>query len=226
MRFALFLCLCLALMPTEAQAEEAGWIDLFNGRDLQGWTRRGGEAEYRVEKGAIVGSTVLDTSNTFLCTDRDYGDFTLELEFKVDPDLNSGVQIRSHVYDREKTAMIGGKTRVKPAGTVYGYQVEIDPSDRAWTGGIYDESRRGWLVDLSRDEAARKAFKAGAWNHFRIEARGSSIKTWVNGVLAADLYDGMTASGFIGLQVHSVGTDEERKGIETRWRNIRIKPYE
>ena len=143
MRFALFLCLCLALMPAQAQAEEAGWIDLFNGRDLQGWTRRGGEAEYRVEKGAIVGSTVLDTSNTFLCTDRDYGDFTLELEFKVDPDLNSGVQIRSHVYDQEKTAMIGGKTRVKPAGTVYGYQVEIDPSDRAWTGGIYDESRRG-----------------------------------------------------------------------------------
>ena len=105
MRFALFLCLCLALMPAQAQAEEAGWIDLFNGRDLQGWTRRGGEAEYRVEKGAIVGSTVLDTSNTFLCTDRDYGDFTLELEFKVDPDLNSGVQIRSHVYDQEKTAM-------------------------------------------------------------------------------------------------------------------------
>jgi hypothetical protein len=106
---------------------------------------------------------------------------------------------------------------------VHGYQVEIDPSKRGWTGGIYDESRRGWLYDLKKNEPARKAFKQNDWNKFRIECRGPSIKTWLNGVPAADLKDSLTASGFIALQVHGVGKKAEP--MEVRFRNLRIKEW-
>jgi len=203
-------------------AQEAeNWVSLFDGKTLDGWTRRGGEATYRIEGGAIVGTTipgkelrgkrVSGTPNTFLCTDRVYGDFILELEFKVDPAMNSGVQIRSNSYKAYKN------------GRVHGYQVEIDPSDRAWTGGIYDEGRRGWLFDLEDKEEAGKAFKQNEWNHFRVEARGDNIKTWVNGVPAADLTDSMTLRGFIALQVHGSKAAEPK---EVRWRNIRIQDFD
>ncbi|MEM8866064.1 MAG: DUF1080 domain-containing protein, partial [Planctomycetota bacterium] len=197
---------------------------------IDGWIKRGGEARYRVEEGAIVGTSVMDTPNTFLCTPREYGDFILEVELKVDDQLNSGIQIRSLHYDEPVVAegeYPDGRPfeREVPAGVVHGYQVEIDPSSRAYSGGIYDEARRGWLDDLSGDEkqAARDAFRNGEWNHYRIEARGPSIKTFVNGVPAANLTDDMTASGFIGLQVHSIGSDENLANREVRWRNLRIK---
>src|SRR5262249_30788074 len=148
-------------------------------------------------------------------------DFILELEFKVQEGLNSGVQIRSQCFDEAKTVELGGKKINIPAGRVHGYQVEIDPSDRAWTGGIYDEGRRGWLNDLKDNEAARKAFKAGEWNKLRVECKGESIKTWLNGIAAADLKDGVTPSGFIALQVHGVGKKEEP--LEVRFRGLRLK---
>lgn len=208
--------------PAAPGGDEGGWVALFDGATLDGWVQRGGEAKYRVEDGQIVGSSVPNTSNSFLCTDRDYGDFVLELEFLVDPALNSGVQVRSHCFDEATTvALPDGSTRAIPAGRVHGYQVEIDPSDRAWTGGIYDESRRGWLNDLSQNEPARRAFRQGEWNAFRIECRGDSIKTSLNGVPAADLTDTATPSGFIALQVHGVG--DRAEPLEVRWRNIRIR---
>jgi len=184
-----------------------GWIHLFNGKNLDGWVQRGGEAAYHVEDSAVVGATVLKTPNSFLCTAQDYSDFILELELNVDPKLNSGIQIRSHSLPDFKD------------GRVHGYQVEIDPSDRAWSGGIYDEGRRGWLYKLEGHEEARQAFKNGEWNHYRIEAVGSRIRTWVNGVPAADLVDDMDAAGFIALQVHGSKTE----GLQVRWRNIRLK---
>src|SRR5205823_6022452 len=125
---------------------------------LDGWVPRGGKAKYRAENGEIIGSTVPNTENSFLCTKKDYGDFILELEFKVQAPLNSGVQVRSQCFDEAKSVKLGDKTYKIPAGRVHGYQVEIDPSDRAWTGGLYDEGRRGWLNDLKNNEAARKAF--------------------------------------------------------------------
>ncbi len=198
------------------------WKPLFDGKSLDGWEQKGGAAKYRVEDGQVVGTSVPNTGNSFLCTTKNYGDFILELEFKVDPRLNSGVQIRSQCFD-EPTSVAGKKI---PAGRVHGYQVEIDPSDRAWSGGIYDEGRRGWLNDLKDTDAkdnaaARKAFKQDDWNQFRVECRGDSIKTWINGVPAADLTDGMTPEGFIALQVHGVGAEKEPR--EVRWRNIRIQ---
>ena len=200
---------------------EENWVSLFDGKSIDGWIRRGGKAEYRVEDGAIVGTTLpgrevrgkmrSGTPNAFLCTERNYGDFILELEFRVDPGMNSGVQVRSNSYRGYKY------------GRVHGYQVEIDPSDRAWTGGIYDEGRRKWLFDLEGKDEARKAFKQNEWNHFRIEARGDNIKTWINGVAAADLTDTMTLRGFIALQVHGSKSEEPH---EVRWRNIRIQDFD
>ncbi len=200
---------------------EAQWKPLFNGKDLKGWVQRGGKANYRVEGGEIVGASVPNTPNSFLCTDRDFGDFELELEFKVDADLNSGIQVRSQCFDEAKRLTFGDRTIDIPAGRVHGYQVEIDPSERAWTGGVYDESRRGWLDDLADNEPARQAFKPGEWNHFRIACRGNSIKTYLNGVAAADLRDEATASGFIALQVHGVG--EITEPLEVHWRDLQIR---
>lgn len=206
-----------------AGADKAGdFVSLFNGKDLQGWERHSGEAEYRVEEGAIVGKTVANSGNTFLCTAKKYGDFILEFEFKVAPELNSGVQFRSEFFEAETEITVDGKPKKFPADRVFGYQYEIDPSPRSYTAGIYDEGRRGWLANLQENEPARKAFKAGDWNRGRIECRKDKIKTLINGVKAAEVTDAMTPSGIIGLQVHGIGKGKA-PGDEVRWRNIRIK---
>ncbi|HLJ92649.1 MAG TPA: DUF1080 domain-containing protein [Gemmataceae bacterium] len=204
-----------------ADEPNSGWVSLFDGKDLDGWVQRGGTAKYRAANGEIVGTSVPGTTNSFLCTKKNYANFILELEFKVDSSLNSGVQIRSECFDQPKVVELNGEKIKIAAGRVHGYQVEIDPSDRAWTGGIYDEGRRKWLVDLKNNEPARKAFKQGDWNKFHIECRGDSIKTWLNGVPAADLKDSVTPTGFIALQVHGVGKRQEP--LEVRFRNLRIK---
>lgn len=185
----------------------AQWTPLFDGKTLDGWVPNNGSAKYTVENKEIVGSTVVGSPNSFLCTKKTYSDFELEFEVKVDPSLNSGVQIRSH------------STPGYSAGRVHGYQVEIDPSERAFSGGIYDEARRGWLQDLSTNDAGRKAFKNNQWNRFRVIAKGDWIRTWVNGVAAADLHDPVAREGFIALQVHS----HDKNGVQVRWRNLRIK---
>ena len=189
-------------------AAEAEWKSLIVGDEFDGWTQRGGKASYRIENGEVVGTTRLGEPNSFMCTERLYGDFILELDLLVDSRMNSGVQIRSESRPDFKN------------GRVHGYQVEIDPSARAWSGGIYDEARRGWLNPLTGNEPAQKAFRNGEWNRYRIEAIGDSIKTWVNGIPAADLRDSMTLKGFIALQVHSTNNADP---MEVRWKNIRIK---
>lgn len=205
----LFLVVFLLVSIVPVFADEP-WVKLFDGKTLSGFHQLGGEAKYSVEDGQIVGETVLNTQNSFLCTKQYYSDFILALEFKVDSKLNSGIQIRSNSFPEYNNSR------------VHGYQVEIDPSDRAYTGGIYDEARRGWLNTLEDNPAARKAFKPGRWNSFRIEAIGDTFKTWINGVPASHLYDTMTRSGFIALQVHGIGNSKEKAGIQVRWRNIRI----
>ncbi len=206
------LIFCLAITFTvPGIAQNDGWIQLFNGENLDGWIQRNGNAEYRVENGQIIGVSVPDEPNSFLCTEKDYGDFILELEVNVDPPLNSGIQFRSLSMESYRD------------GRVHGYQCEIDPSDRAWSGGIYDEARRGWLYNLARNSAGRKAFKQGVWNKYRIEAIGDTIRTWINGVMCSNLVDNETAAGFIALQVHGVGDDPLKIGKKVSWRNIRIK---
>jgi hypothetical protein len=206
-----------------AASQKGGdFVSLFNGKDLQGWEKHSGEAEYRVEDGAIVGKTVANTGNTFLCTPKKYGDFILEFEFKVAPELNSGVQFRSEFFAQETEVTVDGKPKKFPPDRVFGYQYEIDPSPRSYTAGIYDEGRRGWLANLQENEPARKAFKAGDWNQGRIECHKDKIRTFINGVKAAEVTDSMTPAGIIGLQVHGIGKGKA-PGDEVRWRNIRIK---
>ncbi|MBL9177283.1 MAG: DUF1080 domain-containing protein [Verrucomicrobiaceae bacterium] len=200
-----------------------GFVPLFDGKTLAGWEQHSGKAEYRVQDGVIIGKTVPDTGNSFLCTAKKYGDFIVEIEFKVAEGMNSGIQFRSNYYEKETEVEIAGKKRKFPADRVHGYQYEIDPSARAYTGGVYDEGRRGWLFDLKNNEAARKAFKHGEWNQARIECLGGSIKTFINGVPAADFSDDMTKEGVIALQVHGIGKKTDAVGKEVMWRNIRIQ---
>ncbi len=213
---------------TTAKADDkAGWVDLFNGKNLDGWTQHDGKAIYTIEDGTIVGTTVPNTSNSFLCTDKEYGDFEFEFEFKVDPKMNSGVQFRSQWFDQPHDYEYEGKITKAPVKRVHGYQFEIDPSDRKWSAGVYDEGRRGWLFPPANQTEAQKAFQArntfvqNEWNKGRVETHGDHIQTWLNGVPAADLHDGMTLKGFIALQVHAVG--DKKEPMQIRWRNLRIR---
>ena len=189
----------------------AQWENLIK-TDLNNWTQLSGAATYALKDGVIIGTTKTGPPyhDSFLCTKADFCNFILEFDCWVDSSVNSGVNFRSRT---------GTNLR---EGSVYGDQVEIDRSKRAWTGGIYDQSRRGWLYTLDLNPPAKKAFKNGEWNHFRIEAIGNSIRTWVNSIPCADLIDDKTLSGFIGLQVHNIGDDSSESGNVVKWKNIRI----
>ncbi|MEM9664340.1 MAG: DUF1080 domain-containing protein [Bacteroidota bacterium] len=205
---SLLLALGLLLSAT-LHAQEPDWQPLFDGATLDGWTSLGGTAPYEVVDGVIVGTARPDTPNTFLTTDATYGDFILEYEVWVDDRLNSGVQIRSQSLPDYRN------------GRVHGYQVELDPSPRAYTGGIYDEARRGWIYPLARNPKGQPAFQHGVWNRVHVEAVGPELFVWVNDQMTARLVDDMTAEGFIGLQVHSIN-DPALAGAQVMWRNLRI----
>jgi hypothetical protein len=222
-------CTVILCVAARAFAADGEFKPLFNGTDLTGWVQQGGTAKYTIEGDVIVGTAVPNTSNTFLCTERHYRDFELEVDFKVSKELNSGIQIRSNAFSAPAVLAVtdesgAAKERNVSPGRVHGYQVEIDPSDRAYSGGVYDEGRRGYfLQDLSQNEAARKAFKQGEWNTFRIKCEGDHIQTWINGVAAADFHDSMTPSGFIALQVHGIGDRNPDPPLQVRWRNIKLR---
>ena len=199
---------------------EDGFTPLFDGESLDGWTQKGGEAEYFVEDGVIVGKAVPKTPNSFLCTEREYGDFELRLEFQCDPRLNSGIMFRAQSSPDYKD------------GRVHGYQCEIDPSPRAASAGIYDEARRGWLFPVKDEPGAFEDYKARAgyafnqdgWNAYIIRCEGDRITTTINGLEGADITDDTDARGFIGLQVHGIGKKEAPEPpMLVKWRNIRIK---
>ncbi|KXU36550.1 hypothetical protein AXK11_04160 [Cephaloticoccus primus] len=203
---ALFLAAFFAHCGSLAHAQQ--YEQLFDGQTLNGWKTAGGTAKFTVEDGCIVGHMAMNTPNTFLITEKHYGDFVLELDVKLEgANSNSGVQIRSY-----QTA--GGQVR--------GKQVEVEPTRRAWTGGIYDEGGRGWLYPLDLNEAARSAYKPGEFNRIKVEAIGPNVKTWVNGVPASYVVDPIGREGLIGLQVHSIGT-EVLVGKKVYFKNIRIQ---
>jgi len=199
----------LLLTFTALPAVQAGeWVELFNGRNLEGWSQKNGLARFEAKEGCIVGTTAPNSPNSFLCTERDYGDFELEFEVMVDKDLNSGVQIRSESKpDYQK-------------GRVHGYQVEI--AVNGFSGGIYDEARRGKFLNTNTaTPEIRGLLRTNAWNHYRIVCLGDRIQTWVNNVQVTDLRDTMTAKGFIGLQVHGVGNRADP--LMVKWRNLRLR---
>lgn len=203
------LILPLSVLLTFTGCTKSDWQELFNGKDFTGFVQLGGQAQYRVEDVVMVGISTPGTPNSFMCTTEEYSDFILEFDVKVDTLLNSGVQIRSHSSENDGKVL------------VYGYQIEIDPTDRGWSGGIYDEARRGWLYPVTpNNQAAVKSFDRLGWNSYHVEAIGNRIRTWINGIPVADLVDDADASGFIGFQVHAVRDD--LAGTRVMWKNIRI----
>ncbi len=189
-----------------AVADDA-FVPLFNGKDLTGWVQRGGDAKYHIDGDCIVGVVNDESRNTFLCTEKEYENFILKLEFKFDQKFNSGVQFRS------KARQEGDRQRV------YGYQCEMESG--GMTAAIYDEGRRGRWLNVVTDEfreSTKKPFKQDDWNELEIQCVGPSIRTWLNGEPVTDIFDTMTESGFVGLQVHAAKTPGQ-----VRWRNIKIQ---
>jgi len=196
------------LVSIQALGGEAGWVPLFNGKDLDGWEQKNGLAKYEAQDGVIVGTSVPKSPNSFLCTKKDYSDFELEFEVKVDKELNSGVQIRSESKPDYQN------------GRVHGYQVEIAVG--GFSGGIYDEARRGKFLNAQAPtDEIKNLLKENAWNKYRVLCQGKRIQTWVNGVQVTDLTDEMTRSGFIGLQVHGVG--DRTEPLKAMFRNLRLR---
>ena len=188
---------------------EGRWVDLFDGQTLEGWTQLNGTAPYAVVNGAIRGSNVLDSPNSFLATDTDYEDFVLEFQARSDGFGNSGVQFRTELAPDERSGLIG-------------YQLEIDPTDRRFTGGIYHESAHVWRHTMARNPECRAAYHHGEWNDFRIEAVGQTVATWVNGVACAHVVGDHHSDGFIALQIHDIGRNEALVGNFTEWRDLRL----
>jgi len=210
----------LVIIAPSGRAAEESWTPLFDGKTLDGWKVKGGPATFKVEGGMIVGTTGRGGPNTYLCRGP-FADFVLELEVHCNPGLNSGVQIRSHVYEKD-TPQESSPERIRKAGEVYGYQCEIADGALGVAGNFWDEARRTrWLDDFASKPEARSAFKDGEWNRYRIVAQGRRIRSWVNGVPCADFEDDRDAGGFIGLQVHAI--KEGTGPFSVRWRDIKIR---
>jgi len=211
MRCAVLVAMTSSLaMAVHAKDNPAG-KPLFDGKTLEGWRQLGGAADYRVVDGTIVGSSRPGVPNSFLVTEKDYGDFILEFDVRQDVGpTNSGVQFRSlSTPDFEN-------------GRVHGYQADIDPSPRQWSGGIYEEAQRGWFYTGEMNPPGKQLYRFGAWNHYRIEAIGPRLRVWINGQPAADVIDDATKSGFFGLQVHSIDKPEDA-GRTTTWKNLVVQ---
>jgi hypothetical protein len=210
----------LVLLPLTAFGQEGNWINLFDGKTLDGWQVKGGIAKYAVEDAMIIGTTAEGSPNTFLCKGP-FADFELQLDVLCDTPLNSGVQIRSHVYEKD-TPQPSNPKRIRKAGEVYGYQCEIAEAAKGVSGNFWDEGRHTkWWDDFTNKPAAQTAFKDGQWNHYRIVAQRDRIRSWVNGVPCADFRDATDASGFIGLQVH--GIKAGAGPYRVRWKNVRLR---
>lgn len=201
------------ILPLSAQNEN--WQSLFDGKSLKGWTQFTGTGLFTVENDMIVGSTVKDSPNSFLVYDQHYSeDFVLEMETMMsDANTNTGVQFRSN-FDPKGN---------KGQGLIYGYQLDIDPTERNWSGGIYDEGRREWLYPVSHNPKAQRLFTTNAFHKIRIECIGNTIKTWLDGNPVSYVRDTIRSNeGLIALQVHNV-PKPENAGTKIYWKNIRIQ---
>ena len=211
----LIATLALSLCALAVAADDM-WKPLFNGKDLTGWTN-----PYDYGKSEVVDGEIHLTADKkfFLVTEKTYGDFIFEGEIHLpEGPANSGIMFRAHVEP----------------GKVYGYQAECDPSERAWSGGLYDEGRRKWLYPSRKDtkdekraamadetqeamKANKDVLKRNDWNLYRIKCEGDHIQIWVNGTKITDTKDDKDASGHFGVQHHG------EKGQTYRFRNLRIQ---
>jgi hypothetical protein len=224
------------VLITSSCKDKSGFVDLFDGKTLNGWKivnqdwrHPDSKPDFHVENNMIVCNTTMDCDGGYLVTEKPYSNFIFECDVKIDTSLNSGIQCRSRQWEKDTSSVyVAGDAALtkRPTkwrtGYVWGYQVEVDPSSRAWSGGLYEPGNRGWLVPLTNNEAGRKAFKPTGWNHFKILMNGNKIQTWVNGVLTVDTTDDMSSTGLLGLQFHGAGR-EWQKDKKSYWKNIRIK---
>lgn len=201
------------LLNTDAEPDLVdGFTSLFNGKDLTGWTAKGGTAKFEARDGLLVGKCVRGSSSTYLSTDQaDFTDFIFTCDMKWEVDCNSGVMFRAQ-----------SKPGKNGTETVFGPQAEMEgfSKDRHWSGGIYGQSCGGFFYPLwlKEHKKARAAAKKGEWNRLTISAKGDVVKTWINGVPVAHwIDDGSYPKGFFGLQIH--------KGVQgtVLWKNIRVK---
>ena len=208
-------------------------LKIFNGSNLNGWLNYGG-GKFYVENNCIVAEAITGLPNTFLHTEKKYQNFELQFDVKLDTVLNSGVQIRSNIYQNDtETVRWGGrfdqegqkdlKNIIRKAGTFWGYQIEIDPTSRAWSGAVYEEAGRGFLHTPGINQKVKSAFKPLEWNHYKIRVKDNHIQSWVNGVIIGDVYDDMTDDGYIALQLHSIGKNKIRANKKIRWKNLSLK---
>ena len=208
-------------------------LKIFNGSNLNGWLNYGG-GKFYVENNCIVAEAITGLPNTFLHTEKKYQNFELQFDVKLDTVLNSGVQIRSNIYQNDtETVRWGGrfdqegqkdlKNIIRKAGTFWGYQIEIDPTSRAWSGAIYEEAGRGFLHTPGINQKVKSAFKPLDWNHYKIRVKDNHIQSWVNGVIIGDVYDDLTDDGYIALQLHSIGKNKIRANKKIRWKNLSLK---
>ena len=201
------------------------WIELFNGTDLDGWTKRGGAAVYEVVDGAIVGTSRPNTQNTFICPQEQFSDFELTFEVRCDPKLNSGVQIRSsnrldsipEGISQKSLSRVQNRVKI---GSLFGPQVEIASNGNA--GSVYFEGVGGWITKSFR-EKVEKIYNKDGWNRYRVLAKENRIVVWINENKVSDTEDNTSCmkSGFLGFQVHGVG--KQTKPLRVRWSNIKIR---
>ncbi len=214
-------CLATFFALSSAPASAGDWVSLV-GDSLDGWKQVGGDATYTVKDGVVTGETG-PGKNAFL-TKGPYADFELEFEVRCDAKLNSGVQIRSHLY-AEPTPQESNPDRLRQKGEMYGYQCEIRGEangENGCSGNFWDEGRRTKWLDETVDAAEKQAaYKPGEWNKFRIVADGNRIQSFVNGVPVADFTDDRDKEGLIGLQVHAIKAGSGP--FKVSWRNVRIK---
>jgi len=180
------------------------WQDLFNGDDIQDWEIKDGIAEAWVEDGMMVTEQIDSLNFPYLAYKGEFSDYILEIEAKLTGPLNSGVLIRGISDPNIKN------------GRIHGFQMEIDQTERRWTGGIYEEAGRLWLTPLESMEEALAAYKVSDWNHYRIEAIQDTFKIWVNGIPTTHLIDGKTDRGIIGFQIHKRAPDVEMGILKIR----------
>jgi hypothetical protein len=199
------------LLNTDPEPDlTSGYISLYNGKNLDGWTPLGGTCSFEAKGDTILGTTVKGSPSTYLSTDKaDYTDFIFTAELKWEVQGNSGIQFR------------GQQKPDKNGVTVFGPQAEMEgiADGRNWSGGIYGQSAGGWYYPLwlEAHKKAREALVADGWNRITIEAQGDTIKTWINGVPAAHLKNDKYKQGFFSLQMHSGNAGK------IHFRNIKVK---
>ncbi len=199
---------------SQQTSKDIPWVSLFNGKNFNGWEIKGSNGKAWVEDSAFVCHQVSNTpEHTFICTKKKYDDYIFEADAKIEGMLHSGFLLRC-IDAKSDSAHVA----------LYGYQVKIDPTERRWTGGVFDDFGHSWnwLYTLKESEKAQSAFKLNEWNHFRIEAIGDSIKVWVNNIPTCNLVHKKYNKGYIAIKIHSMGDNPEMEKVLMRYRNIKI----